>query len=46
MVLGIGELTIVDDPKSSYFEHSVVSRFNELRFCHSNARAKKGEKQI
>lgn len=46
MVLAIGELTIVDDPNSSYFEHSVVSRFNELRFCHSNARANKIENQI
>ena len=38
--------TNVDDPNSSYFEHSIVSRFNELRFCHSNARANKRENQI
>ena len=45
-VFAIGELTIVDDPNSSYFEYSVVSRFNELRFYHSNARANKIENQI
>ena len=45
-VFAIGELTIVDDPNSRYFEYSVVSRFNELRFYHSNARANKIENQI
>ena len=42
----IGELMNVDDPNSRYFVHSIVSRFNELRFCHSNARANKIEDQI
>ena len=45
-VFAIGELKNVDDPNSSYFEHSIISLFNELRFCHSNARANKREKQI
>ena len=31
----------VDDPNSNYFEYSFVSRFNELRFCHPNARVNK-----
>ena len=42
----IVELMNVDDPNSRYFVHSIVSRFNELRFCHSNVRASKREKRI
>lgn len=45
-VFVIGELMNVDDPNSRYFVHPIVSRFNELRFCHSNVRASKREKRI
>ena len=45
-VFAIGEIKNVDDPNSSYFEHSIVLLLNELRFCHTNARANKREKQI